>query len=250
MQAEAMSEQSDLTHSTAESVMDTVTQTVQKMPASNTAPASEYGPGNRFLTKDKNVHQILGGGRAADVFLWKDRNTSVAVLVGSTLLWCLLEKSGYTLLTLLSNIFMFSLAILFVWANVSSLLNRAGPPVPELSLSDDFVLRTASCVRDELNKALRISRDVAIGSDFKLFFKVVTLLWVVSTVASWFNLLTLIWIGVILLHVVPFVYDKYEDIIDHHASNAFHAANVHYKKLDDAVLQKIPRAPSKEKKIQ
>lgn len=61
---------------------------------------------------------------AADVFLWKDRNTSVAVLVGSTLLWCLLEKSGYTLLTLLSNIFMFSLAILFVWANVSSLLNR------------------------------------------------------------------------------------------------------------------------------
>lgn len=145
---------------------------------------------------------------------------------------------------------MFSLAILFVWANVSSLLNRAGPPVPEFSLSDDFVMRTASCVRDELNKALRFSRNVALGNDFKLFFKVVTLLWVVSTVASWFNLLTLIWIGVILLHVVPFVYDKYEDIIDHHASNAFHAANVHFKKLDDAVLQKIPRAPAKEKKIQ
>lgn len=55
--------------------------------------------------------------------------------------------------------------------------------------------------------------------------------------------------GVVLLHVVPFVYDKYEDIIDLHAAKAVDAANIHYKKLDDAVLRKIPRAPAKEKKV-
>lgn len=114
-------------------------------------------------------------------------------------------------------------------------------------------------------------------------FQVVALLWVVSTITSWFNFLTCIWIGelslpglhlilsvfiaslpmsfmrpkncflfadagIVLLHVVPLVYDMYEDVIDHHAKQAVEAANVHYKKLDDAVLRKIPRAPARRRK--
>jgi len=248
-----MSEQSDVTHHTPESVVDTATQAVNKLPASETAPssgyASTYGPGNRFLTKDKSVHQILGGGRAADSFLWKDKYLSTGVLAGSTLTWFLLDKSGYTFLTLLSNILMFVVVILFVWANVAALLNRAGPPVPELSVSEEFVTRSANTFSVELNKVLAIARDVALGKDFKLFLKVVALLWLVSTITSWFNLLTCIWIGVVLLHVIPFIYDTYEDVIDHHAKVAVDTANVHYKKLDDAVLRKIPRAPAKEKKV-
>jgi len=51
-------------------------------------------------------------------------------------------------------------------------LYRAPPPLPELSLSEDFVLSTASSVRLELNKALAIAHDVALGKDFKLFLKV------------------------------------------------------------------------------
>ena len=49
---------------------------------------------------------------------------------------------------------------------------RAGPPVPELSMSEDFVLSTASVFRIELNKALAIARDVALGKDFKMFLLV------------------------------------------------------------------------------
>jgi hypothetical protein len=247
-----MSEQSEVTNPGVEPVKDPASQAVYRMPANEAAPsagyASSYGPGNRFLTKDKNVHQILGGGRAADSFLWKDKYLSAGVLGGSTLTWFLLEKSGYTFLTLLSNILMFVVVILFVWANIAALLNRTGPPVPELSVSEDFVTRTANTLSVELNKVLAIARDVALGKDFKLFLKVVAVLWLVSTVTSWFNLLTCIWIGVVLLHVIPFVYDMYEDVIDHHAKVAVDTANVHYKKLDDSVLRRIPRAPSKEKK--
>lgn len=54
-----MSESSEVAQSVPEPVMDTV----NKLPASQTGPTSEYGPGNRFLTKDKTVHQLLGGGR-------------------------------------------------------------------------------------------------------------------------------------------------------------------------------------------
>ncbi len=51
-------------------------------------------------------------------------------------------------------------------------MHRALPPLPELSLSEEFVIRTANSVRLELNKALAIAHDVALGKDFKLFLKV------------------------------------------------------------------------------
>lgn len=49
---------------------------------------------------------------------------------------------------------------------------RAGPPVPELSLSESFVMNTANLIRIEVNKALHIARTVALGKDFKLFLLV------------------------------------------------------------------------------
>lgn len=54
-----MSEQSDVSQGGPNPVMDNF----NRMPASDTAPTSEYAPRNRFLTKDKSVHQLLGGGR-------------------------------------------------------------------------------------------------------------------------------------------------------------------------------------------
>jgi hypothetical protein len=55
--------------------------------------------------------------------------------------------------------------------------------------------------------------------------------------------------GIVLLHIVPFVYDKYEDVIDHHARKAADVASYHYKNMDTTVLSKIPRAPAKQKKM-
>lgn len=240
-----MSDQSDMT----QNVPDPVMENVSRLPASQPTPASQYGPGHRFLTKDRTVHQILGGGRAADSALWRDKYLSAGTLGGSTLAWFLLEKSGYTFMTLLCNILMFAVVILFVWSNVAALLHRPGPPVPELSLSEDFVMSTASMFGSEMNKALAIARDVALGKDFKLFVLVIIFLYVVSTVTAWFNLLTCVWIGIVLMHIVPFVYDKYEDVIDQHAKTAADVAAANYKKVDATVLSKIPRAPAKQKKM-
>jgi hypothetical protein len=38
----------------------------------------------------------------------------------------------------------------------------AGPPIPELSMSEEFVMTTVSTFLVELNKALAISGDVAL----------------------------------------------------------------------------------------
>jgi hypothetical protein len=57
-----MSEQSDA----AQSYVDAAEETVSRLPASQPAPNSDqYSKpvSQRFLTKDKTVHQLLGGGR-------------------------------------------------------------------------------------------------------------------------------------------------------------------------------------------
>ncbi len=54
------------------------------------------------------------------------------------------------------------------------MFDRPGPPVHDLSLSEDVVLSTASALRVELNKVLEVVQDVARGKDFKLFLKVPT----------------------------------------------------------------------------
>ncbi|KAH9566120.1 hypothetical protein CY35_04G113400 [Sphagnum magellanicum] len=244
-----MSEQPPADAAVAETVA-AVMNNAANIPANQPAPADKYASTPRLFGRKQPVHQVLGGGTTADVLLWRKKHLSIGLLVGATLAWILLEKTGYTVLSIVSNVTLFLVVILFVWSNVAALLNRAPPPLPELSLSEDFVLSTASSVRLELNKALAIAHDVALGKDFKLFLKVIAVLWIVSTVASWFNLLTLIYICIVLALIVPFIYDKYEDVIDHHANRISEQAQAHYKKLDENVFSKIPKAPVKEKKIQ
>jgi hypothetical protein len=60
----------------------------------------------------------------ADVLLWRQKYLSISILVGSTVIWFLLEKSQYTLVALLSNILFFTVIVLFVWANLAALLSR------------------------------------------------------------------------------------------------------------------------------
>lgn len=136
-----MSGQSDQTQSIPDSVMEGV----NRMPASQTAPTSEYGPRNRFLTKDKTVYQLLGGGRAADSALWRDKYLSGGTLFGSTAIWYLLEKSGYTFVTLTCNILMCVIVLLFVWSSIAALLHRYLTKTPCLSVNSSLAVQRITC---------------------------------------------------------------------------------------------------------
>jgi hypothetical protein len=68
--------------------------------------------------------QVCFFSAVADVLLWRQKHLSAALLIGSTIIWFLLEKSQYKLVPLLSNVLIFAIVVLFVWANLASLLNR------------------------------------------------------------------------------------------------------------------------------
>ncbi|KAK7822840.1 reticulon-like protein B11 [Quercus suber] len=197
-----------------------------------------------------NVHQALGGGSVADVILWKKWYGGIVVLMSTSTLWFLFERAGYNLVSFVANVLFLLVFILFFWAKSASLLNRPLPPIPDLEISDESVVKAADAMQIWINSALSIAHDIALGRNLKLFLKVAVGLWVISYIGSLINFLTLVYIGVILSLSVPVVYDKFQDHIDEKLCVIHRILQTQYRKIDDKILKKIPFPSNKQKKIQ
>lgn len=203
---------------------------------------------NRLFGREKPVHQVLGGGKPADVFLWRNKKTSAGVLGTATAIWVLFELLEYHLLALISHILIFSLAILFLWANASTFINKSPPRIPEISLPQEPILQFASAVTYELNRGLHLLHEVALGREVKKFLAVIAGLWLFSILGSCCNFLTLAYITFVVLHTVPFLYEKHEDKVDSFAERAAIEAKKHYSVVNEKYLSKLPKVVPLNKK--
>lgn len=202
----------------------------------------------RMFGREQPVHKALGGGKPADIFLWRNKKISAGVLGGATIMWVLFELLEYHLLTLICHCLIISLAILFLWANATTFINKSPPNIPELHIPEDTFLQCASSLRIEINRALTVLREIASGRDLKQFLAVIAGLWVLSVVGGWCNFLTLFYIAFVLLHTVPVLYEKYEDQVDSSVDKAMAEIKKQYAVFDAKVIRKIPRGPLKDKK--
>ncbi|KAK9276889.1 hypothetical protein L1049_006426 [Liquidambar formosana] len=202
----------------------------------------------RLFGRERPVHQVFGGGKPANIFLWRNKKVSAGVLGGATAMWVFFELLEYHLLTLVCHGLILSLALLFLWSNASTFINKSAPRIPEVYIPEDPVLQIASALRIEINRAFAILRDIASGKDLKKFLTVIAGLWGLSIVGSWCNFLTLFYISFVLLHTVPVLYEKYEDKVDPFAERAMHEIKKQYAVFDAKVLSKIPKGPLKDKK--
>ncbi|XP_026430363.1 reticulon-like protein B1 [Papaver somniferum] len=126
---------------------------------------------------------------------------------------------------------------------------ESGPKIPEVHLPEDPFLQIAAGLRIEINRALACLRYIASRHDLKKFLAVIAGLWVLSIVGAWCNLLTLFYIVFVLLHIVPVLYEKYEDQVDTFAEKSMHKLKKQYVVFDEKVLSKITRGPLKNKKL-
>ncbi|XP_039047258.1 reticulon-like protein B10 [Hibiscus syriacus] len=210
----------------------------------------------RGLVEDSNlshrtsVHKAVGGGRVADLLLWRRWCSGAMLLVSATTMYYLFEIAGYDFLPFVANVLLLFVVILFFWAKSASLLNRPLPPIPNMEISE----RTIGMVSDELhgwiNCVLAIAHDITIGRNLKLFIKVAVGLWFVSFIGSLVNFLTLVYIGVIFILSVPLVYDKFQHQIDEKLSVADRTIQEQFRKIDETVLSRLPFFSNKEKKMQ
>lgn len=241
---------------TVESVMDKTTEKFQRHDSSSSSdsdnekssPSSLKSKISRMFGREKPVHQVLGGGKPADVFLWRNKKVSGGVLAVATVIWVLFELIEYHLLTLVCHSLIVSLAILFLWSNASFFINKSPPHIPEVKLQEDALLQFSSALRNEINRALAILREIALGRELKKLLAVIAGLWVLSVVGSWCNFLTLFYISFVLLHTVPVLYEKYDDRVDSFAEKVVAELEKQYAVFHAKVLSKVPRGPPKNKK--
>ncbi|PON34781.1 Reticulon [Trema orientale] len=186
-------------------------------------------------------------GVAADVLLWKRRHVSFGVIVVSTVAWVLFEWSGLSFLSICSDVLLMLIVLLFLRANYAALRNKQPQTLPELVLSEEMVNNAAASFRVKINNVLLMAHDITLGKDFRLFFKVVVYLWLLSVIGSFFSFFTIAYIGTILLVTIPALYSKHDERVDRYYGMIQKQFSKHYKIVDESVFSRLPRNLSKDK---
>jgi hypothetical protein len=193
----------------------------------------------RLFGREQPLHKLFGGGKPADIFLWRNKKVSGGVLGAATVSWILFELLEYNLLTLFGHISILALAVLFLWSSASTFIHKSPLHIPEVHIPEDVVLQLASGLRIEINRGFTVLRDIASGRDLKKFLLVIAGLWVLSKVGSSCNFLTLIYIATVLLFTIPVLYEKYEDKVDDFGEKAMREIKKQYVEFDVKVLSKV-----------
>ncbi|KAL7086620.1 hypothetical protein ACP275_13G012000 [Erythranthe tilingii] len=205
---------------------------------------------NRLFGREKPVHYILGGGKSADVLLWRNKKISASVLSGATVVWILFEWLNYNLLTLLSLVLVVGMVAQFVWKNASGILNRSPSRVPRVVLPDEVFVNIGKAIGYQVNHGLKFLQDVSCGGNIKQFLAVIASLWVAAIIGTWCNFLTVLYIGFVGAHTLPILYERYEDQVDGFISNVLEQLQHNYRKLDKGVLGRIPKGNFRGKKVE
>ncbi|KAG6523669.1 hypothetical protein ZIOFF_013534 [Zingiber officinale] len=210
----------------------------------------------RLFNRQRSLHQIIGGGRAADVLLWRRRWISIAVVLAATIAWLLFERSGLSFLTICSDVLLILIVI------------QPLQPLPELVLTEEMVNNAAVSFRVKFNNLLMMAHDITLGKDFRIFFQVVGMLWVLSIVGSFFSFFTLAYIGmlssssasslsclpclfgIILSFTIPVLYNKYEVHVDKCAGFVHRKFSKHYKIVDENSADSQVQSPSADSRLE
>ncbi|KAI3809876.1 hypothetical protein L1987_19479 [Smallanthus sonchifolius] len=192
------------------------------------------------------VHDALGGGAVADILLWRNAYGGAVVLVVSTVFWFLFERGGYNIVAFVANNLLLLVVILFFWAKSATLLNRPLPPIPELDISEESVLIAADEMQVWINHAFSVAHEIAISGNLKTLIAVVSSLWLISYVGSFFNFLTLIYIGILLSLSIPFLYDMFQAQVDEKLIIVHKITSSIIRKAD-MIIQMIPLTHHKQK---
>lgn len=213
----------------------------------NSTCSTSTSSGYRLFDRQTTIHQLMGGGKAADVLLWKRQRISWGIIVVATVAWLIFERSGLSFLTICSNVLLFLIVLRFLHANYASLRDKEIKTLPELVLSEEMVNYAAASFRIKINYLLLMAHDITLGKDFRLFFMVVGFLWLLSVLGSLISFFTLAYIGTILSVTLPALYNRYEEQVDRCAGKIHRNFSRHYKIVDDSVMSRFPRNLPKDK---
>ncbi|XP_049404155.1 reticulon-like protein B9 [Solanum stenotomum] len=205
---------------------------------------SHLAPTRRSLAHNRPMHAILGGGKVADILLWRDKAITGSILIGFTLIWSLFEVMEYNIVTLLCHISMSIMLILFIWSMGAGFVDWNPPNFRAFMISDS----TFRWLCGKFNSILVKFYEISSGKDLRNFFLAITFLWILSVIGSYFSSLNLLYLGFVCLATLPALYERYHNEVDYLLRQGNQDMKKLYNKFDTEVLNKIPRGPVKQKK--
>ncbi|OAY47259.1 reticulon-like protein B14 [Manihot esculenta] len=202
-------------------------------------------PSRKLFGHRRSLHAVLGRGRVADILLWKNKYLSAGILIGFTVVWFLIEVVEYHVVTLLCHLLMLFMAILFIWSNAAGFIKRNPPDIDDIELAET----TLRFLFQQINQFLSKLYYISSGKDPKTFFVTIACLWILSAFGSLCSTLTLLYIVFLCLATLPALYERHEEKVDHYAGRSSQEMKNLFENFNKRVLDKIPRGPTKDKKL-
>ncbi|KAF7824364.1 3beta-hydroxysteroid-dehydrogenase/decarboxylase isoform X1 [Senna tora] len=167
-------------------------------------------------TEQSKAEKLLGGGKVADILLWRDEATSFTYFVVLVMLFYWFFLSGRTFTSSAATLLLLSTVLIYGYGFLPSKL--FGFPIQRMSLSSFKI--SEEVVRDSVatavylwNKGFQNIKILAQGNDWSMFFKVAVFLYFLKLILSEF-LTTSIGIALVFAFTAFFIYEQYESEID------------------------------------
>jgi len=155
-------------------------------------------------------------------------------------------RSGLSVVSIIANTLLLTVALAFVWNNVAAFAGRSsGFPVPAFlksGVTDAQVRAGADGAALYLNRGLAAAYRLVAGRDVVLAAQASASLWLVGRVASWFTSLGLIFVAAVLAFSGPKIYELRKADIDGAVAAAASQGKAHYAKFVQPYVAKLPRA--------
>ncbi|KAH7528708.1 hypothetical protein FEM48_Zijuj05G0101000 [Ziziphus jujuba var. spinosa] len=230
-----------------------------------TESSSSSASKGKLFGRERSIHEVLGGGKAADVLLWRNRNISAGLLLGISVIWFLFEVVEYNFITLLCHLSIAIMLVFFIWCTGAetfgwylfffffffpSTIYLKNPPIlPQIIVREDAFKDAALTFHRRFNHSLSKLFDIAYGRDLPHFILAIVSLYTLSVIGTYFSFLNFLYVGFLCLHILPIVYERFEDDIDRLVGHVILEMKKLYMRFDTNFLDKIPRGTVKEKKL-
>ncbi|MED6221663.1 hypothetical protein PIB30_056912 [Stylosanthes scabra] len=168
-------------------------------------------------TEQSKAAKLLGGGKVADVLLWRNEKTSFTCFIVMVLLFYWFFLSGSTFISSAAKFLMLVTFLLFGWGTLPS--NLFGFQTKRISsssfkISDSEMKGSVATTVHLLNNNYKNIRRLRKGEDWLMFFKIAIPLYFLKLILSAHKLTTFVGIGLVLAFTAFFVYEQYQSEID------------------------------------
>lgn len=184
------------------------------------------------------VYKFLGGGRVADILLWRDEKHTFTIMLALVVVFYCFCLSGYTFLCAAAQLLLLISVVLFIHSILpSSMLGYTIKKIPSsaFEISEETVQNIFLSIRSSWNTGVATLKPLAQGKDWTLFFKAMSLLCFLNLLGT-ISFPTLVATGFISMFTSFYIYEQKEEEIDELAKVTIKVL----LRLKETLMNKLP----------